>query len=210
MRPQEHVAWRPNVLAPDQVDSLIELLERDLDHLLRVMESHLPGPGNSVSNYGEELPKVMHNRSAILNDPRTRATRAARDNGVLALMRSPSLKTLAEHLCGTPLGAEIGRQVIRYGPGDYVGPHHDGHPEQSNLRDGYVDLHLSLTTPSVASQTLIVQDDEHLRRVIEVGTRSGITVSRLPFWHQVTPLVAKVGRDDAIRWLLLVSFEAAS
>jgi hypothetical protein len=46
-----------------------------------------------------------------------------------------------------------------------------------------------------------------LNRAVNVSVPSGVTVSKLPYWHQVTPLIPKNGREkQAQRWLLLVSF----
>jgi hypothetical protein len=201
------VAWRPNATPAAGTAALIEFLEAGLATHLEPMTSTLPDPQRSRTNYGEVLPKVMHNQTVILDRPRTKAFQAARRTGVVDLLRSRSTRRLAEHLSGHRLRSGVDCQVIRYGPGSYVGPHHDGHPEFGNLRDGYVDLHISLPSPAVRSQLLVVEDDGHLSRVIDVGSTPGITVSVLPTWHQVTPLVPKRGHDQACRWLLLASFE---
>lgn len=203
----DRVSWRPNAASTDRSAALIALLEERLAPHLEPMCSMLPDPKRSRTNYGEELPKVMQNQTVMLDRRRTKAVRAARGTGVVDLLRSTSTRRLAEHISGHRLGSEVGCQVIRYGPGGYVGPHHDGHPEFEELRDGYVDLHISLPSPAVRSQLLVVEDRGHLCRVIDVGAAPGITVSVLPTWHQVTPLVPKRGHDRACRWLLLVSFE---
>lgn len=46
-----------------------------------------------------------------------------------------------------------------------------------------------------------------LNRTVNVSIPSGVTVSRLPYWHQVTPLIPKKGNEnEAQRWLVMVSF----
>ena len=56
-------------------------------------------------------------------------------------------------------------------------------------------------------QSLLYEEQGVFNSVIDISARSGISVSHLPFWHQVTPLIAQPGREqEAFRWLLLVSF----
>ena len=99
-------------------------------------------------------------------------------------------------------------QLIRYAAGDYVGPHNDHHPENANLRNGYVDLQITLTNEHVARQYLLYESGGFFNKLRKVGVASGVSVSMLPFWHQVTPLEAKPGHEDAAgRWLLLASFD---
>jgi hypothetical protein len=97
--------------------------------------------------------------------------------------------------------------VLCYGPGDYAGPHTDHHPEDSRARDGYVDMHLTLSGPGVAQQWLVYAEGGHFRHVLNVNTAGGITAYRLPFWHYTTPLVATPGRErTARRWVVLGTF----
>lgn len=205
----DYVAWRPNVLPPAGALALVDVLEREMTPHLKRVEATVPDPdGYTERNYQEQLPKVLRNRTAILNSPRAAAAKAAAAAGLLTLMRSASLRALAEHLSGERLGDEVGCQVICYEPGDYVGPHHDAHPEDWNLRDGYVDFHLSMSSDGVDHHWLVCQDGEHLSRMFDVAKASGVIVSRLPFWHYTTPLAARPGREaEARRWLLLVSFD---
>jgi hypothetical protein len=48
-----------------------------------------------------------------------------------------------------------GIQVLRYGAGDYAGPHNDHDPEEPDAKDGYLDVHLSFSSPSVAHQWIV-------------------------------------------------------
>jgi hypothetical protein len=41
---------------------------------------------------------------------------------------------------------------------------------------------------------------------VSVARPAAVTAYRLPFWHYTTPLVAKRGRSDAARWVLLGTF----
>ena len=83
----------------------------------------------------------------------------------------------------------------------------EDHPEEPEARQGYVDIHLTLTSPAVAQQFLVYAVSGHFSRV-ETTARSGrITAYRLPLWHYTTPLVAKRGREaEARRWVLLGTF----
>ena len=159
-------------------------------------------------NYAEVLPKSMHNRSIELNSARSAAFSEARDIGLIAMLRSPSLREFAGIVSGFRLNDNPGMQAIRYTQGDYVGPHNDHHPEEAHLRDGYVDLQITLTSDGVERQYLLYECGGYFNESCNVGIASGVSVSLLPFWHQVTPMLAKPGRErDAYRWLLLASFE---
>jgi hypothetical protein len=108
---------------------------------------------------------------------------------------------------GRALRRKWGIQVLCYGPGDYSGPHNDHHPEEPEARDGYVDMHVSLTMPGVDHQYLVYAKDGHLTELTRVSTVGGITVYRLPFWHYTTPLLARRGAEaTSRRWVLLGTF----
>jgi hypothetical protein len=161
-------------------------------------------------NFAEALPKTMRNSSISLNSSRSSAFTKARKIGLINLLRSSTLREFAEVVSGFPLEDDPGLQLIRYRRGDYVGPHNDHHPEDSNLRKGYVDLQITLTSANVLRQCLLYECGGYLNKSLEVGLASGVSISLLPFWHQVTPLEIKSGSGDkAHRWLLLVSFEIA-
>lgn len=54
---------------------------------------------------------------------------------------------------------------------------------------------------------MIYEHGGYFNRAVNVGIESGVSIAHLPFWHQVTPLMAKKGQAGrARRWLLLVSF----
>ncbi|TMJ28529.1 MAG: hypothetical protein E6G95_08535, partial [Alphaproteobacteria bacterium] len=91
-------------------------------------------------------------------------------------------------LAGRRLRPGWGLQVLRYGPGDYAGPHNDHHPENPAARAGYIDLHLSLCTPGVAHQWLVYSRAGHFSEIVSVAGPATVTAYRLPFWHYTTPL----------------------
>ena len=96
--------------------------------------------------------------------------------------------------------------MLRYGPGDYAGPHNDHHPENKDARGGYIDLHLSLCSPGVAHQWLVYSRAGHFSEIVSVAKPASVTAYRLPFWHYTTPLAARPRRTDAARWVLLGTF----
>ena len=108
-------------------------------------------------------------------------------------MRSASFRAFAEALAGRRLASGWGLQVLRYGPGDYAGPHNDHHPENKDARGGYIDLHVSLCSPGVAHQWLVYSRAGHFSEIVSVARPATVTAYRLPFWHYTTPLVAKHG-----------------
>jgi hypothetical protein len=123
------------------------------------------------------------------------------------MLRSASFHAFAQALAGRALAPKFGRQVLCYGPGDYAGPHNDHHPGNAKARKGYIDLHLSLSSPAVAHQWLVYAKAGHLSEIVPVHGAATLTAYRLPFWHYTTPLVAKPGQDaKARRWVLLGTF----
>jgi len=68
-------------------------------------------------------------------------------------------------------------------------------------------VHVSLSTPAVAGQSLVYESGGHFCQQIELATLGGITAYRLPLWHYTTPLQARPGQEQAARrWLLLGTF----
>lgn len=193
-------------------DGCLGLLER---HLYRHMHRMAyPIPSDIIPrmrrNYSESLPKTMQVRTADLNGSNTKPVRAAKAIGLLDMLRSASLRQFAEGVTGHSLERECSMQAICYEHGDYSGPHNDHHPEEAHLRDGYVDLHLMFCNRYVDRQYLVYERRGFLSEAVNVAQPSGIAVYRLPFWHQVTPLVGQTGRERlARRWLLLASFAIA-
>ncbi|WP_205525641.1 hypothetical protein [Pyxidicoccus trucidator] len=170
-----------------------------------------PIPHDSISgmtmNYMELLPKTVRNRTALLENRRSRSYRAAEAVGLTDMMRSDSFAAFAAAVTGRALRRKWGIQVLCYGPGDYSGPHNDHHPEEPEARDGYVDMHVSLTMPGVDHQYLVYAKDGHFTEMTRVSTVGGITVYRLPFWHYTTPLLARRGAEaTSRRWVLLGTF----
>ncbi len=176
-------------------------------HLVTLAE---PIPPESITgqtrNYQERLKKVARLRTAYL-ERRGKAWDAAERIGLVAMMRSESFRRFAEAVSGRTLDQKLGLQVLRYGPGDYQGPHTDHHPEDPRARDGYVDMHLSLPSPEVADQFVVYARGGHLSEMVKVTEPAGIAVYRLPFWHYTTPLRARRGHEaTARRWLILGTF----
>jgi hypothetical protein len=208
----DKLVWLPQVLSPKVSAASVALLEESLARFLRPVQC--PIPRSSISGmrraYTETLPKTISNSSINLNPSSGPAVSAAKRIGLLRLMQSDSLLRTAERLTGFPLLPDPGLQVLCYGEGDYVGPHNDHHPDAPNLRRGYVDLHLTLSNEAVAGHTLVYESDGFLNKSVEVGVRSGLAVSFLPFWHYTTPLAAKRrAQRRARRWLILTSFSIA-
>ncbi|MBL8705995.1 MAG: hypothetical protein JNM30_14190, partial [Rhodospirillales bacterium] len=136
---------------------------------------------------------------------------AAERIGLLAMTGSDTWRGFAEAVAGRALDPDGGRQVLRYGPGDYSGPHTDHHPEDEHARHGYIDLHLSLGSPGLARQFLVYapmgKHGAHFSDMVDVNTLGGISVYRLPFWHYTTPLQRLKGADKAARrWVVLGTF----
>ena len=180
-------------------------LEASLVDKLELMER--PIPPETISgmsrDYGERLPKTSRAHTIYFESRREPGVKAAEHIGLVRLMRSASFRAFAEALAGRKLASGWGLQVLRYGPGDYAGPHNDHHPENKKARRGYIDLHVSLSTPSVEHQWLVYSRAGHFSEIVPVGGPCTVTAYRLPFWHYTTPLV---GSGNAARWVLLGTF----
>ena len=100
--------------------------------------------GACAHDYGEHLPKTSRARTIYFESRREPGYKAAERLGLVRMMRSQSFRAFAEALAGRKLASGWGLQVLRYGPGDYAGPHNDHHPENKDAKGGYIDLHLSL------------------------------------------------------------------
>lgn len=202
-----NLCWVPNPFGEAGVARAISGLERHMRAFLRPMTSRVPRSSilEMTEAASEKLPKVVRCSSILLHNRRSEAYGAARSIGLIDTMTSPSLHKFAENRCGYKLDPAPDLQILCYDVGDYVGPHNDNHPEDADLRRGYVDLQITLSNEYVAGQNLIYEDRGHLNRMENVGIRSGVSVARLPFWHQVTPLAGRKG-GRARRWLLLASF----
>jgi hypothetical protein len=186
------------------------LLDRHLYHLLSPESSRIPADSISSmrENYGESLQKVFRFKTALLASRAARSYRAAEDLGLLAMLESDSFALFAEAITGLQLVRPPSFQIICYEHGDYVGPHNDYHPEDDPDCEGFVDMHVTLCNDAVAHQFLIYERYGHLSAIADMNLAGGVSIYRLPFWHQVTPLVGKPGRErEARRWLLLGTFD---
>lgn len=180
-------------------------LEAGLQDSLELMER--PIPPDSIfgmrHDYGELLPKSSRAHTVYFESRREPGYKAAERIGLVKMMRSQSFRAFAEALAGRKLASGWGLQVLRYGPGDYAGPHNDHHPENKDAKDGYIDLHLSLCGPGVDHQWLVYSRAGHFSEIVSVARPAAVTAYRLPFWHYTTPLV---GTPKAGRWVLLGTF----
>ena len=197
------------LLDPGRVEAGRLLLDRYLlEHLARI--DH-PIPPEAIwdmtESYAELLPKAMRVSTAAFERRRGHAFAAAAKIGLDAMLRSASFRAFAERIAGRTLAARWGIQALCYGPGDYAGPHNDHHPDEPAARQGYVDIHLSLTSRAVAQQFLVYAVAGHFTRIEPAARPGRVTAYRLPLWHYTTPLVARRGREaEARRWVLLGTF----
>jgi len=205
--PRTRFLARNDLLDRPKVERVRRLLETSLVAELELLERPIPPESISAMrhDYGELLPKTSRARTIYFESRRERGVKVAESIGLARMMRSASFRAFAEALAGRRLAAEWGLQVLRYGPGDYAGPHNDHHPENKAANSGYIDLHLSLCSPGVAHQWLVYSRAGHFSEIVSVAQPATVTAYRLPFWHYTTPLVAK-RRRDAARWVLLGTF----
>jgi hypothetical protein len=194
-----------DLIDPKKAHGAFALLERALGPIVRRMERAIPPEtiSGQTRNYQERLPKTVRVSAADI-DGRAKAARIARAIGLDAMLRSASFVEFATALAGRPLDPAFGRQVLRYGPGDYAGPHTDHHPEEPRAAAGYFDLHLGFTGPGAARQLLVYARDGHLTQAVDVAVPGGVSAYRLPFWHYTTPLEGRGSK--AARWLVLATF----
>lgn len=180
-------------------------LEAELPEVLEPIEKPIPPDTifEMKQDYAELLPKSSRARTIYFESRREPGVKAAERIGLARMMRSQSFRAFAEALAGRTLRSGWGLQVLRYGPGDYAGPHNDHHPENEKAKGGYIDLHLSLCTPDVEHQWLVYSRAGHFSEIVSVAGPATVTAYRLPFWHYTTPLV---GTPKAGRWVLLGTF----
>jgi hypothetical protein len=180
-------------------------LETELQDVLEPIEKPIPPDTifEMKQDYAELLPKSSRARTIYFESRREPGVKAAERLGLARMMRSQSFRAFAEALAGRKLKSGWGLQVLRYGPGDYAGPHNDHHPENEAAKGGYIDLHLSLCTPGVEHQWLVYSRAGHFSEIVSVAQPATVTAYRLPFWHYTTPLV---GTPKAGRWVLLGTF----
>ena len=203
--PRTRFVLQDDLLDRGKAARVRRVVEKELAGTLEALEQ--PIPPESIwemrRDYGETLPKTGRARTVFFDSRREPGVKAAERIGLARMMRSESFRAFAEALAGRKLASGWGRQVLRYGPGDYAGPHNDHHPENKRAAQGYVDLHVSLCTPGVEHQWLIYSRAGHFSEIASVAGACTVTAYRLPFWHYTTPLV---GGLRAARWVLLGTF----
>jgi hypothetical protein len=205
--PRTRFLARADLLDRAKAERVRRALERSLPQTLEPIERPIPPESISAMrhDYGELLPKTSRARTIYFESRHEPGVKEAERIGLARMMRSASFRAFAEALAGRRLGPDWGLQVLRYGAGDYAGPHNDHHPENKDARSGYIDLHVGLCSPGVAHQWLVYSRAGHFSEIVSVAQPATVTAYRLPFWHYTTPLVPKRGRDAA-RWVLLGTF----
>jgi hypothetical protein len=179
-------------------------LDEELADTLEPIERPIPPESiwEMKRDYAEQLPKTTRARTIYFDSRREPGVKAAERIGLDRMMRSQSFRAFAEALAGRKLASGWGQQVLRYGPGDYAGPHNDHHPQNPRAREGYIDLHVSLGA-GIDHQWLVYSRAGHFSEIVSVAGAATVTAYRLPFWHYTTPLV---GKPSAVRWVLLGTF----
>lgn len=190
-----------DLLQPEWTRRMLSLLERYVT-VTYISQKLPPKPQSFSKAFSETLHPIGRFRSAL---PTGRAlhTRTLRQLGVWRMLRSRSLREFVEGVAGEPL-VQNGCQVISYEEGDYQGPHLDVYPPKRGKRY-YFDFQLTLCNARCRAQELLYQErtQRHCNARIDV-TRSGtVLIHRLPYWHQVTPLVGHRAR----RWVLIATFD---
>jgi hypothetical protein len=185
------------------------MLEREMSALLTDLSQPIPPETiwEMECNYDDWLPKSVRCRTAYLENRRGAAWKRAKELGLIDLLSSQSMIAFGEAVLGRKLDPRGGQQVLRYGAGDYAGPHTDHTPEIGRAAKGYLDFHLSLVAPGVAHQYLVYAKSGHFTEMVSVAESGCLTLYRLPFWHYTTPLQAKPKQQQkAARWVLLGTF----
>ena len=196
------------LLEPTLLAGCRELIAKTFEPTLIEISRPVPSPTSSTESYEDTLPKVGRMLSVPVDGlDRFVSQRLAREIGLLQLLESESFRRFSEVLAGVPLGPLSAAQVLCNRPGDYAGPHTDHHPNEPGARDGYVDVHFTLTTPGVREQFIVYQRDGHLSAIAPIAIDGTVTAYRLPLWHYTTPLQTRAASDR--RWLVLGSFHFA-
>ncbi len=209
-RSKRNVSLIPDVVEPRVTNTLLKNLRKHVLPLLRTHKVAIPKSTihELEENYSEQLPKSLDLLSKSISVAGSPVGRAAKAAGIYDLMMSESIHSIAELVSGFRLDPSGHLQIQCYKPGAHVGPHTDHLPELEWTKNGYIDLHFAITSPTVDHQWLIYEEGGLLRKIENVAHHSAIGVYHLPFWHQVTPLVSRArGSRHAERWLLVVNFE---
>ena len=206
---QAYFANFPNLIRREEVDTCVSLLDKHLYRYLSVEQRKIPPESITKMriNYEERLSKTMHFKTAFFRRRDARSYRAAEGIGLLQLMNSRSFLAFAEAVTGFKLKQDWNIQVTCYEHGDYAGPHNDHHPEETSVKDGFIDVHVMFANNAVDHHYLVYEQKGHFSKIVNINTRGGVSVYKLPFWHYTTPLTGKPGREaEARRWLLLGTF----
>ncbi len=207
--PRRRFVALSGMIAQAKAERLRTELEREMAGLLTELSQPIPPETiwDTKRNYDDWLPKAVRCRTAYLENRRGQAWRRAKELGLIDLLSSDSLIAFAEAVLGRKLDPIGGQQILRYGPGDYSGPHTDHTPRIKRAAKGYLDFHLSLVGPGAAHQYLVYAKSGHFTEMVSVAETGCLTLYRLPFWHYTTPLAAKAGAEArAHRWVLLGTF----
>jgi hypothetical protein len=199
-----------NLIKPELVDDCISLMDKHLYPCLSIEQRKIPPESITKMkvNYEERLTKTMHIKTAFFRRRDAKSYRAAEKIGLLQLMNSESFVAFAEAVTGFKLKRDWSIQVTCYEHGDYAGPHNDHHPEENSFKDGFIDVHVMFANKAVDHHYLVYEQNGHFSKIVNINTRGGISVYKLPFWHYTTPLAGKPGREtEARRWLLLGTFD---
>jgi len=207
--PRRRFLTLDGMVSKSKAEAMHRALEEHLYPLLSPMNDPIPPETiwEMKHDYEEWLPKTVRAQTAYLERKREASYRRAAELGLVDLLSSESLAVFAEQLAGRKLDRKNGQQALCYGQGDYAGPHNDHHPENKRAAEGYLDLHLSLSSKTVDHQYLVYAKAGHFTEMVPVHGLGFLTIYRLPFWHYTTPLQAKPGKEaQARRWVLLATY----
>ena len=126
-QPRTRFLAQDDLLDRSKAQRLRRALEENLADKLEPIEK--PIPPESIwgmrHDYGERLPKTSRARTIYFESRREPGVKPAEKLGMVRMMRSQSFRAFAESLAGRKLASGWGLQVLRYGPGDYAGPHNE-------------------------------------------------------------------------------------
>ena len=191
-----------------KVERLRRALEREMAPLLSDVTAD---PAGDDLGREAELRRLAAQDRALphrLSGEQARAAwKHAKEIGLIDLLSSASLIAFAEAVLGRKLDPKGGQQVLRYGPGDYSGPHTDHTPEIKRAAKGYLDMHLTLTSPvGRAAASGLCQERPFQRD--RAGARDRLHHDLSPALlalHHAADGEAGAG-ERAARWVLLGTF----
>src|SRR5919108_2524534 len=136
------------MVAKAKAERVRRTLEREMAALLTDLSQPIPPETiwEMKRNYDDWLPKSVRCRTAYLENKRGAAWKRAKALGLVDLLSSPSMIAFGEAVLARRLDPKGGQQLLRYGHGDYSGPHTDHTPEIKRAAKGYLDFHLSLVS----------------------------------------------------------------